>query len=286
MTTASEIVAVARKLLNSKTIYNLGAEVALDQSNFNIDNLIGTNGIQPLKVTDCSEFTQAVAWIAGVWPAFPDGAWQQAAYCRRRGTSISVTKALVTAGALLFKDHGPAGAGGAGNHVAISLGDGTCIEARSSRLTPNCGIWSAIGRGWNYAALFPDVFYGELPPPPAPPPQMFPPPVIVPMGQGFGENQPLDAGSSRLIAQSDGNLVIYESGKPIWSSNTYGSNPRVEMQRDGNFVLSLSGKAVGATMTVGTGFYAAFQADANLVICDVSGKPVWASKSSHWFQIP
>jgi cell wall-associated NlpC family hydrolase len=286
MTTSSEIVAVARKLINNRTIYVLGAEVALDQSNFNIDHLIGTGGIKPLIATDCSEFTQATAWIAGVWPVFPDGAWQQAAYCRRRGTSVTVTKAMATPGALLFKDHGPAGAGGAGNHVAISLGDGTCIEARSSRLIPNCGIWSAKGRGWNYAAFFPDVFYGAAPPPPLPPPQMFPPPVIIRQGEGFVANQPLDSGSARLIAQSDGNLVIYESGKPTWSSNTYGHDPRVEMQYDGNLVLSLAGKAVGATMTVGSGFYAAFQNDGNLVVCDTSGKPIWASKSSHWFQIP
>lgn len=119
---------------------------------------------------DCSELVEWVCARLGVQPKMPDLVVNQAAHCRRMGTAISVETAIRTRGALLFNDFGWSGSGGSGNHVAISLGDGTTIEARGSRY--GVGSWSASGRRWNMGALIPGVDYSQRPPlinPPTPP---------------------------------------------------------------------------------------------------------------------
>lgn len=288
MTTAGDILAVARKLLDDSTRYVLGAEVGLTSINFDMVEL-NIDGIAPLVKADCSEFTQAVAWYCGL-SGFPDGAYLQAAYCRRRGTSITVAEALATPGALLFVDYGASGGNGHGNHVGISDGTGWSWEARSSRLTPNCGRFKATGRGWNYAAKYPDVAYGIELAPPIPPKPIEPPaaPAILFAGHSIGVNVPLDSGPFRLILQDDANLVLHDRRTgPLWASNTAGSGAdSLAMQGDGNLVLYAGAAPVGASMTVGyPGAYLAVQSDGNAVIYTPGGQPVWASKSSPWIPI-
>ena len=82
---------------------------------------------------DCSELVQWAAHQAGV--DVPDGSWLQYQQLQQEGGGISVEQALHTRGALLFYfSSSPDGAGRpAEAHVAISLGDGRTIEARSTR---------------------------------------------------------------------------------------------------------------------------------------------------------
>jgi serine protease len=44
-------------------------------------------------------------------------------------------------------------------------------------------------------------------------------------------------GRLALVMQSDGNLVLYKGGTPLWASQTQGSNHRAVMQSDGNLVV-------------------------------------------------
>jgi cell wall-associated NlpC family hydrolase len=105
------------------------------------------------KAFDCSELTQWVSYQLRVSPEMPDGAIYQMRHCRNHDLLISVTQAVKTPGALLFR------ISEGGNHVAISRGDGTTIEARGKAY--GVGSWSATkGRAWTHAGLIPGVEYG------------------------------------------------------------------------------------------------------------------------------
>lgn len=71
--------------------------------------------------------------------------------CRTKGRLISVAEATRTRGALLIR----VGKGGT-NHVAISLGNGTTMEAMGRAY--GCRIGRAAGRSWNHGGLLPGLF--------------------------------------------------------------------------------------------------------------------------------
>lgn len=102
---------------------------------------------------DCSEFTEWSAHMVGGY--LPDGSSAQLDYCRKKGTIISVSTAMKTSGALLFRP----------GHVAVSLGNGKTIEARGKAY--GVGVFSADNRGWTAAAKVPGMTYGAPPKPPA-----------------------------------------------------------------------------------------------------------------------
>lgn len=100
---------------------------------------------------DCSELVQWACAQLGVSPAMPDGASYQYEHCKRYAATCSVEKAVKTAGALLFR------LSSSGNHVVISRGDGTTIEAKGSAY--GVGVFTTAGRGWTHSALIPGVSY-------------------------------------------------------------------------------------------------------------------------------
>jgi len=108
---------------------------------------------------DCSELIQWSCGRAGVEPVMPDGSWIQARHCKNYDTLITVEEAIETRGALLFKfsDDPFVGARPSSSHVAMSLGNGLTIEARSSYY--GVGMFTAIDRGWTHAALIPGAIY-------------------------------------------------------------------------------------------------------------------------------
>ena len=71
-------------------------------------------------------------------------------------------------------------------------------------------------------------------------------------GERLNPGQSLTSGNVDLAMQYDCNLVLYDNGKSIWSSDTYNS---------------------------GSGCYVAMQTDGNLVIYDNTNKPLWASNT-------
>lgn len=109
-------------------------------------NLADTNP----SAFDCSELVQWAAHQTGVY--MPDGSWIQQAYCKRKGTMISVDRALATRGALLWW-------GDPAHHVAVSLGGhrGT-IEA--SDYEYGVRTWSTQRSfSWTNAGLVPGMKY-------------------------------------------------------------------------------------------------------------------------------
>ena len=86
-----------------------------------------------------------------------DGSWLQYLQLQKQGGAITVEEALHTRGALLFYfSTPPSSAGRPGKaHVAISLGDGRTIEARSP--TDGVGSFAATSKRFNYAAVIPGL---------------------------------------------------------------------------------------------------------------------------------
>lgn len=84
----------------------------------------------------------------------------------------------------------------------------------------------------------------------------------------------------QLSLQSDGNLVLYSEGHPVWATRTVGiPSPRLVMQSDGNLVLyAQGGRPVWATMRTGKGpSVLTIQDDRNLVTYSTSSGPTWAT---------
>lgn len=144
MTRASEIVRLA--LGQSGKPYVFGAEAPASDPD--------------PDAHDCSELVEWACARAGVQPRVPDGSWMQLRHALKHGTTCSVSEALRTAGALLFRFRGDPLAGGRPSqaHVAISLGDGQTVEAKSR--ADGVGVFSARDRGWTHAARIPGVDYG------------------------------------------------------------------------------------------------------------------------------
>ena len=95
---------------------------------------------------DCSGLVQEATRHAGKTLGKPSAS--QWATCRAAGREISVRQALGIRGALLFR----IGVGST-NHVAISLGNGSTVEARGSAY--GCGVFGgAASRTWTSAALW------------------------------------------------------------------------------------------------------------------------------------
>jgi len=113
------------------------------------------------KAFDCSELVEWAAARCGVTPKVPDGSWYQARHCRDRGRLIPIDEAIRTPGALLFRFSGDPFTGGrpSSAHVAVSLGNGQTIEARSA--SHGVGRFSASGRSWTLAGLLPGIDYSK-----------------------------------------------------------------------------------------------------------------------------
>jgi len=101
---------------------------------------------------DCSELVQWVCAQLKVSPTMPDGALYQRNHCQNYGTMISLATAVKTAGALLFRIQ----ANGS-NHVVISRGDGSTIEAKGSAY--GVGVFSLNAANFTHAAKIPGVVY-------------------------------------------------------------------------------------------------------------------------------
>ncbi len=85
-------------------------------------------------------------------------------------------------------------------------------------------------------------------------------------------------GKYTLTLQADGNLVLNDDGKGVWSTKTNGQNVvRAEVQEDGNFVLYTADKPVWHTDTAGKpNVRLVLQDDRNLVLYS-NNDGVWSS---------
>lgn len=139
---------VLKCLEQAREQYVYGAEVPLDAP------------LAGVQEWDCSELVQVCAHQAGGY--LPDGSAMQLAYCQRQRATVSIDEGVRTRGALLFVQSPTH------RHVAVSLGDGSTIEARGRAYGVN--VFGARARGWTHAARVPGFTY---PPPPSPGDDMF-----------------------------------------------------------------------------------------------------------------
>jgi len=98
--------------------------------------------------------------------------------------------------------------------------------------------------------------------------------------QALGVDQALTSCDGRfaLIQQSDGNLVLYQSGgSALWSSGTNGKPAEATvMQEDGNFVMYGGGAALWHTHTDGNfGAWLSLDDHGALILFDAGGTPIW-----------
>ena len=156
-------------------------------------------------------------------------------------------------------------------------------DARAQLRQIQNGIW---GGGLDEDEAVADDFgqWGgqDTGPAPAPPPLPTQCGVIEP-GHGLARGQSWASCDGRfsLAMQSDGNLVLYSFGYPLWATSTVGSGDIAIMQTDGNFVLySDHSRPLFATGTDGHGgAVLAIQDDANLVVY-AGATPLWASNTA------
>jgi cell wall-associated NlpC family hydrolase len=126
----------------------------------------------------------------GVQPTVPDGSWLQCRHCDNHGTIVSLQDGIATQGALLFRFTGDPFSGDrpSSAHVAVSLGNGSTIEARGR--TWGVGSWTTDGRGWTHAARVPGLTYDAPPIAPDPPTVSDPADARVPQWPGRFLTQP------------------------------------------------------------------------------------------------
>jgi hypothetical protein len=102
---------------------------------------------------DCSGLVTWAAHRAG--GSMPDGSVQQEDFCRAHRTMITIQQAARIQGALVFRHRG------ADQHVVVSLGNGSTMEARGRAYGVN--VFSLTGRVWTAAALLPGFTYKRPP---------------------------------------------------------------------------------------------------------------------------
>ena len=86
-------------------------------------------------------------------------------------------------------------------------------------------------------------------------------------------------GKFYLELQSDGNLVLNNDVRVLWSTKTNNGSQLV-LQKDGNLVLTnVNNKEVFSTRT-NKGRYFSVQNNGNLVLYDDNSKPLWSTKTT------
>jgi cell wall-associated NlpC family hydrolase len=185
-------------------------------------------------VFDCSELVQ---WAAGnVGVELPDGSWLQYLQLKEQGAVIPVEQAAHTPGALLFSfDREPTASGGRPGqaHVAISLGDGTTIEARGTRY--GVGSWET-GDRFQYAAILP----GLSDAPRAEGQSFAAAPAVDSDGDGAPDPYEMTMGTNPALADSDtdgltdGLEMAHGLDAHVIDTDTDGLSDTYELQTGGN----------------------------------------------------
>jgi hypothetical protein len=85
---------------------------------------------------------------------------------------------------------------------------------------------------------------------------------------------------TEVVAQSDGNFVLYYNRVALWSSRTSGGINNLVIQGDGNLVVYNNTGATWASNTFGADFHLQVQADCNVVVYGPDGHPWWATNTA------
>lgn len=201
---------------------------------------------------DCSGFTYFLdQHVGGPTPSWDPQSHLQALYCRDHGLLVPIDQAINTPGALLFEgpDHAYVGGFGIPGHVAVSLGNGSTVEAMG-HAWGTC-IGRAAGRGWSNAGLFPGIDYSQVGPTPTHPdpvpgPQLGDEMAIVIPAHGVYANGRRPFAS---LDFQDGNVVCYNAMKINWigaptTSKTFGDALVYDIPINGPFLGMEEGEEV------------------------------------------
>lgn len=115
--------------------------------------------------------------------------------------------------------------------------------------------------------------------------------LVVDAWLGINERIWAADGSSFLIQQADGNLVLYtRDGRALWATMKLVPDTRTILQRDGNLVqVAPGGVVVWSSMTnhpdnsQNSGTWAVVQNDLHFVIYDAGNKGLWSSRDAALF---
>ncbi|MET9884073.1 FG-GAP-like repeat-containing protein [Streptomyces sp. NPDC006430] len=107
----------------------------------------------------------------------------------------------------------------------------------------------------------------------------------IPAGTTLTSGEEFTSGNSKLVMQTDGNLVLYtKDNKPVWSTHTSGNAGAVaRMQTDGNLVVYAANgtTALWSTKTSTPYSYAVLHSRGVLVLYNASGQSLWTSGSQN-----
>ncbi|MEU7550930.1 FG-GAP-like repeat-containing protein [Streptomyces sp. NPDC044571] len=105
----------------------------------------------------------------------------------------------------------------------------------------------------------------------------------IPAGTTLASGEEFASGNSKLVMQTDGNLVLYtKDNKPVWATNTNGHKGALaRMQNDGNLVVYEANgtTALWSTKTSTPYSYAVLHSRGVLVVYNASGQSQWSSGS-------
>ena len=92
------------------------------------------------------------------------------------------------------------------------------------------------------------------------------------------------SGRYKLAMQSDGNLVLYWEGQPLWNSGTRGDAPdHLIMQNDGNLVIYQGLRVLWDSKSGGgvhsSAYYLSLENDGNVVIYSPANQPIWMTNT-------
>ncbi|MDP2342039.1 MAG: N-acetylmuramoyl-L-alanine amidase [Deltaproteobacteria bacterium] len=100
---------------------------------------------------------------------------------------------------------------------------------------------------------------------------------------GRGEGVSSCGGAVSFVHQGDGNVVVYDRGRAVWSTGTHGrATDALVMQGDGNLVLyAPGGRPIFATGTHGhANTVLAVQDDGNVVLYAPGSRAIWSTRTS------
>ena len=122
---------------------------------------------------------------------------------------------------------------------------------------------------------------GDNPPPPPPPPPR--PCGVLDAGEQLLQSQSVTScdGRNQLIHQTDGHVVLYHDGRPLWWTGVINRrSDALTMQHDGNLVQGAQGRAIWNSQTWGNpGARLHVQDDCNVVIYARDGRPLWNTRT-------
>lgn len=231
-----------------------------------------TTGIIPVRPTGPSELTAGQSLSPGQQLVSTDGRFvaalqtdgnfvlygpgDRALFSSGTGGTANARLVMQTDGNLVLY-----GNGGARWQTATSGGNGVLAIQNDGNLV----VYAGGRAGWSRLT-------GPIPVP-------TPTRSVLNTGETLAAGQRLTNGRFEAVVQTDGNFVVYDNGRAVFSTGTGGNtNAALAVQSDGNLVLYGNGGPRWQTGTRGANAQLALQGDGNLVLY-AGGRATWSVRT-------